>query len=153
MRCTWGVHRLPTTLHTKPIPRCRTCSWIFPASPIWDSAFFRSCHTALPWHSVHDYYDVARQHGEASVLRRLIAAAHQIGLRDVLNIVLHGCVDRDIVHRDMETLGSRRHCVFRRWLEAAVERSPYRDAHPEWFVRDAAGEIDHTYTWAFDAAD
>ena len=85
-------------------------------------------------------------------MRDLIRVAHSLGLKVIFDVVLHGCVDQEIVRWDMETFGPRYDFIFSEWLERAPARSRYRDEHPEWFMRDEDGNIARVYTWAFDPA-
>jgi glycosidase len=107
-------------------------------------------HWPFCGYTVHDYYQIEKQYGEPDQLKALTALAHRLGLRVILDVVLHGCVDREIIRWDMSVLDPRYHFIFGEWLKAADERSWYREAHPEWFMQDEEGNTARIYTWAFD---
>jgi glycosidase len=110
-------------------------------------------HWPFCGYTVHDYHQVDQQYGDEGELREMIAAAHRLGLKVILDVVLHGCVDREIVRWDMAQLDPRYHFIFGEWLRLAQEFSPYRENHPQWFMQDENGETARIYTWAFDLAD
>jgi glycosidase len=107
-------------------------------------------HQFFAGYSVHDYYDVTTQYGEEAALRQVIATAHSLDMRVILDIVVHGCNDKEVARRTYERTEHSEPEWFLRWIEAAVEHHPYLDEHPEWFMRDEEGQIRATYTWAFD---
>lgn len=109
-------------------------------------------HFPFCGYSVHDYHDISQQYGDERTLQAVVEAAHAMGLRVILDVVLHGCIDQEIVLWDMQALGAHYDFIFTKWLQAAYPRSPYRDAHPDWFMRDETGETARIYTWAFDPA-
>jgi glycosidase len=108
-------------------------------------------HWPFPGYSVDDYLDIDAQYGSEAELKELVRAAHRTGLKIILDVVLHGCIDREIIRWNLSTYGSR-HSIFRHWLERARDRSPYRDEHPEWFQLEEDGDTARVYTWAFDTA-
>jgi glycosidase len=109
-------------------------------------------HWPFCGYTVVDYYDIDISYGAEQGVRDLIRVAHSLGLKVIFDVVLHGCVDQEIVRWDMETFGPRYDFIFSEWLERAPARSRYRDEHPEWFMRDEDGNIARVYTWAFDPA-
>lgn len=70
------------------------------------------------------YFDIDAHYGPVQEVKACIARAHELGMRVLLDVVLHGC----------------------------METSPYLTEHPEWFCLDERGEIAFTYTYAFDHA-
>jgi hypothetical protein len=109
-------------------------------------------HWPFCGYTVHDYHDIDLQYGAEDELKAMVQRAHELGLKVILDIVLHGCADKEIIHWDMEQFGSYYDFIFKEWLRLADERSRYRDEHPEWFMKDEQGEIAKVYTWAFDPA-
>lgn len=103
-------------------------------------------------YTVHRFEDIDRQYGDAEGLRSMISAAHALGMRVLLDIVMHGPVDKEIVRGDMKKFGMQKNPVFKIWLEQADDVSAYRREHPEWFMCDEEGGIASLYTWAFDHA-
>jgi hypothetical protein len=109
-------------------------------------------HWPFCGYTVCDYYDIDNSYGAEQSVRELIGTAHALGLKVLLDVVLHGCVDQEIVRWDMQALGPRYDFIFSEWLKRAPVRSRYRDQYPHWFMRDEEGQLARTYTWAFDPA-
>jgi hypothetical protein len=109
-------------------------------------------HWPFCGYTVHDYYDIDVQYGDKDQLKAMVRKAHEHGLKVILDVVLHGCADKEIIRWDMEQFGSYYDFIFKEWLQVADERSRYRDEHPEWFMKDEQGEVAKVYTWAFDPA-
>jgi len=107
-------------------------------------------HWPFCGYTVHDYLDIRNQYGDPVELKKLVDLAHQLGLRVILDVVLHGCVDKEIIRWDMEQFGPHYDFIFGEWLRLADEHSRYRDEHPEWFMQDEWGNTARIYTWAFD---
>lgn len=101
----------------------------------------------FPSYAVVDYYDVDAQYGSAAGLAALVKRAHQLGLRVLLDVIVHGVMDRELAREG----ASSHHAV---WAASprTPDRHPLRDKHPEWFVRTDTGAPAATYTWAFDHA-
>jgi hypothetical protein len=109
-------------------------------------------HWPFCGYTVHDYYEIGVQYGDEEQLKAMVRKAHELGLKVILDVILHGCADKEIIRWDMEQYGSYYDFIFKEWLRAADEHSRYRDEHPEWFMKDEQGEIAKVYTWAFDPA-
>ena len=62
-------------------------------------------HQFFAGYSVHDYYDVSTQYGEEAVLRQVIATAHSLDMRVILDVVVHGCNDKEVARRTYERSG------------------------------------------------
>ena len=107
-------------------------------------------HWPFCGYTVHDYLDIRNQYGDPVELKKMVDLAHQLGLRVILDVVLHGCVDKEIIRWDMEQFGPHYDFIFGEWLRLADEHSRYRDEHPEWFMQDEWGNTARIYTWAFD---
>lgn len=79
-------------------------------------------------YAIHDYEKLEPTLGSESEFVELVAAAHDLGLRVLVDFVAQGC-----------SLESR-----------------YVTEHPEWFARDEAGGLVHSHgwddTWSFDWA-
>jgi hypothetical protein len=131
-----------------------------------------------PSYNVHDYTDVTTSYGDEDALRELVADCHRRGIRVLLDIIMHGVVDKEIVDqtvaavldgpfaqrlsegtidymaRSREDVAWARHIVEYApyWREGSPDRHPLPDAHPDWFMRDSAGAITRRYTKAFDVA-
>jgi hypothetical protein len=131
-----------------------------------------------PSYNVHDYADVTTTWGEEGELRELVADCHRRDMRVLLDIIMHGVVDKEVVDetlaavlagpyadrlgdghidymaRTREDVAWARHIVEYApyWREGSPDRHPLADEHPEWFMRDSAGTITRRYTKAFDIA-
>jgi glycosidase len=135
-------------------------------------------HHPYPSYNVHDYADVTTTYGDEDTLRELVADCHHRGMRVLLDIIMHGVVDKEIVDetvaavldgpfaqrlgegtidymaRSREDVAWARHIVEYApyWREGSRDRHALPDEHPEWFMRDSAGTITRRYTKAFDIA-
>lgn len=131
-----------------------------------------------PSYNVHDYADVTTSYGDEDALRAFVSDCHRRGIRVLLDIIMHGVVDKEIVDetvtavlagpfahrlgegtidymaRSREDVAWARHIVEYApyWREGSPDRHPLADEHPEWFMRDSAGTITRRYTKAFDIA-
>ncbi len=103
-------------------------------------------------YTVFRYEDIGVQYGNEAEFRAMVSLAHAMGMKVILDIVMHGPSDREIVRMDMQRFGSRYDFIFSQWLKMADEQSIYRREHPDWFMLDEEGQCAHTYTWAFDHA-
>lgn len=93
-------------------------------------------HFPFPGYTVHDYYDVDAHYGGKEALVALIEHAHGLGMRVILDVIVHGCVDKGLA----------------RYAKWAAPRSRYLDEHPEWFMRTETGEVATSFTYSFDVA-
>jgi len=133
-----------------------------------------------PSYNVHGYDDVTTTYGDEATLRTLVERCHGRGMRVILDVLLHGVVDRrsvraaaDMVrsgpYRDrlLEDTGdlfssglegqdiswSRHILDFEPyWCEGSPEEHPLVSEHPDWFCRDSNGNVIGIYTEAFDLA-
>jgi hypothetical protein len=90
-------------------------------------------HMPFPSYRVVDY-SIEAQYAPERDLRRMVDRAHQLGLRVLLDVVMHGVVIEKVP-------------PFAPW-----DRHPWLAEHPEWFSRTETGEVAKTYTWSFDLA-
>jgi len=131
-----------------------------------------------PSYNIHEPGDVAITYGEPDELRALVAACHQRGLKLILDILLHGVIDRRAMRRAVELVRTGPHAerldepcadAYRdesvqiswarhilafepAWTAGSPEHHPLLDAHPEWFMRNSRGEVIGNYTQALDIA-
>ena len=139
----------------------------------------------FPSYNVYDYADVTVSYGDAEDLKRVVHAAHALGMKVILDILMHGVIDADIIHRAADRVRSgpyfprlnegteivpdeeflayqgqdylvswSRHIIDfeQHWADGSPGSHPLVEEHPEWFVRDSAGEIIGVYTKAFDVS-
>lgn len=136
-----------------------------------------------PSYNVHDYADVSTSYGDEADLRAVVDRCHALGMRVILDILLHGVIDQEVMARtadrvrqgpyyprlaedttnawgqgpaarDAMALAWSRHIVdFEpHWSAGSPPRHRLVDEHPDWFMRDSAGNVIGIYTKAFDAA-
>lgn len=133
-----------------------------------------------PSYNVHAYDDITTTYGDEAMLRTLVERCHERGMRVILDVLLHGVVDRKSVraaadmvrsgpYRDrlLEDTGdlfssglegqdiswSRHILDFEPyWCEGSPEEHPLVSEHPDWFCRDSNGNVIGIYTEAFDLA-
>lgn len=89
-------------------------------------------HMPFPSYAVHDYFDLNTQYAPEADLRRMIERAHELGMKVLLDVVLHGVTDKSINS------------------QAIFDKHPLLTKHPGWFSYNEYGEVARTYTWAFD---
>lgn len=134
----------------------------------------------FPSYNVHDYRDISTSWGDETVLRELVTQCHQRDMHLILDILLHGVVDKEAVaraadgvrngpyaariaeatphlwsdHGDAVDVAYSRHIIdFEpHWSGGAPDVHPLTGEHPEWFARDSSGAIIGVYTKAFDVA-
>jgi hypothetical protein len=90
----------------------------------------------FPWpnYRVIDYTDIGTHYAPERDLRAMIDRAHQLGLKVMLDVVMHGVIAEKVP-------------PFAPW-----DRHPWLSQHPDWFGRTEDGEFARTYTWSFDLA-
>ncbi|MFO1539231.1 MAG: alpha-amylase family glycosyl hydrolase [Chloroflexota bacterium] len=50
-----------------------------------------------PSYNVHDYTDITTSYGDEEDIRRIVAACHARGMRVILDILMHGVIDNEIL--------------------------------------------------------
>ena len=110
----------------------------------------------FPCYTVFDLKNPDLQHGAGESIRPIIERAHALGMRVILDVLLHGCIDVEIADWDRERYCSRRY-YWPEWQKRIPEFhegrvSPLRAEHPDWFIYEKPGEIFRGYTWTFDHA-
>jgi glycosidase len=53
----------------------------------------------FPSYNVYDYDDVTISYGDEADLIALVDAAHELGIKVILDILMHGVIDAEIIHR------------------------------------------------------
>jgi hypothetical protein len=131
-----------------------------------------------PSYNVHDYADVTTTYGDEQQLRELVDECHRRGMRVLLDIIVHGVIDQEVMDATLASVNAgpysgrladgtldyladtaedvawARHIVEYApyWREGSPPRHPLADERPEWFMRDSGGAITRRYTKAFDIA-
>jgi glycosidase len=104
-------------------------------------------HVPHPGYCSEDYHDVASQYGSVEGLHKVVKRAHELGMRVMLDVGIHGVVDQEMADLWKKSFAST---YFDDHPLPPVNR--YRVEHPEWFMRTEAGPMAATFTWAFDHA-
>ncbi|MBE3559603.1 MAG: hypothetical protein IMW89_10300 [Ktedonobacteraceae bacterium] len=118
-------------------------------------------------------------YGDEEDLRDLVATCHTMGMRVILDIILHGVIDQEIMAEtaakvrsgphfarlaeqshlftsdpDAGAISWSRHILdFEpHWLAGSPVHHPLVSEHPEWFMRDSSQKIIGICTKAFDVA-
>jgi glycosidase len=131
-----------------------------------------------PSYNIHQPGDAATTYAPPDQLRQLVHECHTRGLRIILDVLLHGVLDRESMRKAVDVVKSGPHAdrlddpcadVYdiedveiswarhilayeTAWLEGSPEHHPMLDAHPDWFMRDSSGQITGVYTHALDIA-
>ncbi|GLV53481.1 hypothetical protein KDH_03340 [Dictyobacter sp. S3.2.2.5] len=59
-----------------------------------------------PSYNVHDYADISTSYGDEEQLRALVQKCHQLGIRVLLDILMHGVIDQEVMAQVAETVRS-----------------------------------------------
>lgn len=135
-----------------------------------------------PSYNVHDYGDITTSYGDEAELRALVEDCHALGIRVILDILMHGVIDQEVMAQTASSVRSgpyfgrlhestfpqrsgsaARDAMLVAWCRHILDFEPYwsggsparhslTDEHPEWFTRDSAQNIVGIYTKAFDVA-
>ncbi len=113
----------------------------------------------FPCYTVYDLKNPDIQHGRGESIRPVIERAHELGMKVILDILMHGCIDTEIADFDREHMLSRRY-YWPEWQRKIPELvgkdrarvNPLREEHPDWFIYEKPGKIFRGYTWIFDHA-
>lgn len=104
-------------------------------------------HVPYPSYSVIDYKDMEIQQGSDKGFREFIARSHELGLKVMMDVTIHGVMDR------RARRGMRPRSASNFPLEPTMpEEHPYLSQNPEWFSENEHGEGAMTYTYSFDHA-
>jgi glycosidase len=131
-----------------------------------------------PSYNIHTPGDVTTTWGRPDELRALIDGCHARGMRLILDILMHGVIDHASIDRAVAVVHSGPHMERLRercadpytmvsreiswsrhilafephWRAGAPAHHTLLDEHPEWFMRDSAGDVTGIYTNALDIA-
>jgi glycosidase len=53
----------------------------------------------FPSYNVYDYADITTSYGDEHDLKQVVEASHALGMTVILDILMHGVIDADIIHR------------------------------------------------------
>lgn len=59
-----------------------------------------------PSYNVHDFDDITTSYGDEGVIRTLVAACHSRGMKVIVDILLHGVLDRESVRQAIDAIRS-----------------------------------------------
>lgn len=89
-----------------------------------------------PSYNVHDYADISTSYGEEATVAELVRAAHDIGMRVILDVIMHGVLDRESIDEAL----------------AGVRTGPYADrigeATPEVSSLDMLDDDARAVAWS-----
>lgn len=113
----------------------------------------------FPCYTVYDLKNPDIQHGAGESIRPVIDRAHELGMRVIIDVLMHGCIDTEIADFDKEHYSSRRY-YWTEWQKKIPELvgrergrvNPLREEHPDWFIYETPDKIFKGYTWTFDHA-
>jgi glycosidase len=131
-----------------------------------------------PSYNIHQPGDVGVSYCEPDELRGLVAACHERGMRIILDVLMHGVLDKQVMERTIALVQNGPHAARLEdrcsdvytpeseeiswcrhildfapfWLDGAPEVHPLLTAHPDWFMRDSNGNVTGRYTNALDPA-
>jgi hypothetical protein len=88
----------------------------------------------FPGYAVHDYLDVETQYAPPAELRHMVDRAHNLGMKVILDVVMHGVTDHTL------------------WDLSPFPRHPWLTQHPDWFLYGEDGRVAGVYTWGLDHA-
>lgn len=116
-----------------------------------------------PGYTTHSLDNAAEQYGDGpgteETFKALVREAHQLGMRVIVDVVLHGGMDHtSLAHNFKVTeavgpggIGSNNDTVHREYLLAnAPKVHPFWEKHPEWFSLITEDECHMGYTRFFD---
>lgn len=59
-----------------------------------------------PSYNIHDYWDIDTSYGNKADIKRLVVEAHKLGIKVILDILLHGVLDQEIIKLAADTVRS-----------------------------------------------
>jgi glycosidase len=60
----------------------------------------------FPSYNVYDYADIGTSYGDEDDLRLVVQTCHALGMKVILDILMHGVIDADIIHRAADRVRS-----------------------------------------------
>lgn len=102
-------------------------------------------------YTVFDWHDTMIAYGGKDELRELISKAHSLGMKVILDVIMHGVTDSDAGREGLERFSIRGE-FFKYWRDNLPKINQYRQEHPEWFLEKENGEPAFMLTWLFDRA-
>ncbi len=106
----------------------------------------------FPGYSIYDLHRPEWQHAYGADLRPLVKKAHALGIKVILDVLMHGVIDKEVARWNQKTYVSRK-VYYPEWEKCSeYEVCPLRREHPDWFIHDDDGDIFRVYTWSFDWA-
>ncbi|NDJ52220.1 MAG: hypothetical protein GYB68_03935 [Chloroflexi bacterium] len=128
----------------------------------YDTVYLMPTHP-FPGYSVLDYQNLDDEYGdsEPGSMKALCQAAHALGMRVIVDMIMHGVLDREALDRFKVILDAvyptgepdlyiyfALHMPY--WDTQVPEVHPFYLEHPEWFSHDHEGNPLFSYTRAFD---
>jgi Alpha amylase, catalytic domain len=102
-------------------------------------------------YTVFDWHDTKTAYGGDDKLKELIGQAHSLGMRVILDVIMHGAVDAESGKTGLKHFSIRSE-FFKHWRDNLPEVNQYREKYPQWFIEKESGENAFMLTWLFDRA-
>jgi glycosidase len=102
-------------------------------------------------YTVFDWHDTNIAYGGDKKLKELVSQAHSLGMRVILDVIMHGAVDSESGKTGLEHFSIRSE-FFKYWRDNLPEVNQYREKYPQWFIKKESGENAFMLTWLFDRA-
>ena len=106
-------------------------------------------HQPFPSYNIYDLADVTTSYGDEDDLRLVVEACHALGMKVILDILMHGVIDADIIHRAADRV--RNGPYFERLNEGTeVQHDPEYEAYDgqDYLVAWSRHILDFEEHWA-----
>jgi glycosidase len=60
----------------------------------------------FPSYNIYDFADITTSYGDEEDLKRVVEASHALGMKVILDILMHGVIDAEIIHRAADRVRS-----------------------------------------------
>ena len=100
-------------------------------------------------YTVFDWHDTYSAYGGTEDLKRLVCRAHQLNMKVILDVIMHGTVDAEGGQKGLKHFSIRNE-FFKFWRDRLPTVNPYRQQHTNWFSRTDSGNNAFMLTWLFD---
>jgi hypothetical protein len=159
-----GNERMPTPWKHSPYPTTQDLRNDLPRiKEIGYDVLYLMPRQPYPGYTTHSLDNAAEQYGDGpkteEAFKSLIREAHALGMRVIVDVVLHGGMDYTSLQNSFEVtklngpggVGTNNDIVHREYLLAnAPKKHPFWEKHPEWFSLITKDECHMGYTRFFD---
>ncbi|WPJ96128.1 alpha-amylase family glycosyl hydrolase [Coraliomargarita algicola] len=159
-----GIEMEPKPVRAEPYPTTEVLIEDLPRiSELGYDVLYMMPRQPYPGYTTLSLTDAAAQYGDGPgterAFQRLVDAAHAMGMRVIVDVVLHGGMDQASLRNQMMVseqegpgvLGTNYDLAHREYLLKTVpEEHPYWQSNPEWFSLINENECQMGYTRCFD---